>query len=177
MHLDARVVAVFGVVFSILFVSMGVARILPWEAAGTLAATTIGVVSVLVAIVRQETKNGPTNIVASPQSEADEGLLWEESILVSKNSCSHYSFSIEENERLTGEISSDDYFNMYIVTPRNFREYQDGNEEFSYEYGTEHASKLKVNFIPDKAGKFYCIIESASKTDIDVNVSLHLRKA
>jgi len=172
MHLDRRAIAVAGVVFAILFVSMGVARILPWEAAGTLAATTIGVASVLIAIER----SGTTGTPAPSKFEADEGLLWEESILVSKNGCSHYNFRIEENQKLMGEISSNDYFNMYILTPRNFREYENGNEEFKYEYGTEHASKMKVHFIPNRTGRFYCVIESAEKTDIDVNVFLHVGK-
>jgi hypothetical protein len=35
---------------------------------------------------------------------------------------------------------------------------------------------MKVNFIPNRAGKFYCIIESASQANIDVNVSLHVKK-
>jgi hypothetical protein len=176
MYLDVRAIAVFGVAFSILFVSMGVARILPWEATGTLAATTIGVVSVLITIARLEAKDGQTRIPTPSKSEADEGLLWEESILVSKNGCSDYNFRIEDNQKLTGEISSDDYFNMYVLTSRNFREYESGNEEFRYEYGTEHASRMKVNFVPNKAGRFYCVIESAGKTDIDVNVSLHVKK-
>lgn len=174
--MDARVFAVLGVAFAILFVSLGVVRILPWEAAGTLAATTIGVVSVIIAIGRQETKSRETATPELAKSDMDEGLLWEESILVSKNSCSHYNFRIDENEKLTGEISSEDYFNVYFVTPRNFKEYQNGNEDFRYEYGTEHASRMKVNFIPKKAGRYYCVIESASKTDIDVNVSLHVKR-
>jgi hypothetical protein len=103
--------------------------------------------------------------------------LWEESILVSENSCSYYDFRIDENEKVTGEISSDDYFNVYFVTPRNFTKHEKGEDDFRYEYGTEHASKMKVNFIPKKAGRFYCIVESASQTKIDVNVSLHVRKS
>jgi hypothetical protein len=130
----------------------------------------------LIAIERQEVKSVAASTSTPAKSETDEGLLWEESILVSKKSCSHYSFRIEEKQKLTGEISSTEYFNLYVLTPHNFREYQNGNEEFKYEYGTEHASKLKVNFIPNRAGRFYCVIESAGKTDIDVNVSLHVSK-
>jgi hypothetical protein len=174
--LETRVIVALGVTLAILFVSLGVVRILPWEAAGTLAATTIGVVSMIIAIERQETKKKETAMPELVESDSNEGLLWEESILVSKNGCSHYDFRIDENEKLTGDISSDDYFNVYFVTPRNFKEYENGNEDFKYEYGTEHASKMKVNFIPNKAGRFYIIIESASQADIDVNVSLHIRR-
>ncbi len=174
--METRAIAAFGVTLAILFVSLGAARILPWEAAGTLAATTIGVVSMIVAIGRQETKRREGTTPEQLKPESDEGLLWEESILVSKDSCSYYDFTLDKNQKVTGEISSDDYFNVYFVTPRNFKKHGSGDENFRYEYGTEHASKMKVNFTPKKAGRFYCIIESASPTRIDVNVSLHVRK-
>ena len=174
--METRVTVALGIVLAILFVSLGVVRILPWEAAGTLAATTIGVISMIIAIEIQETKRRETVTIEQLVPESEEGLLWEESILVSKNSCSHYDFRIDENQKVTGEISSADYFNVYFVTPRNFTKYEKGENDFRYEYGTEHASKMKVNFIPKKAGRFYCIIESASQTSIDVNVSLHVRK-
>jgi hypothetical protein len=115
--METRVIATLGIALAILFVSLGVVRILPWEAAGTLAATTIGVISMIIAIERQETKRKETSTYEKPMSESEEGLLWEESILVSKNSCSYYDFRIDENEKVTGEISSDDYFNVYFVTP------------------------------------------------------------
>ena len=169
-------IAAVGIVLAVLFVVLGVVRILPWEAAGTLAATTIGVVSMVIALERQETRRKEATTPEQPGLESEDGLLWEESILVSKNSCSHYHFTIGADEKITREISSDSYFNVYFVTPRNFTRYTDGEEDFRYEYGTEHASRLKINFAPGKAGKFYCIIESASQGSIDVNVSLHVRK-
>jgi hypothetical protein len=169
--MEIRVIVALGVALSILFVSLGVARIMPWEAAGTLAATTIGVISMII-IARQETKSKETATPKPAKSDNNEKLLWEEAILVSKNGCSHYDFRVAEKEKVTGEISSDKYFNVYFVNPRNFTKYENGDEDFRYEYGTEHASKMKVNFIPEKAGRHYCIIESASQTDIDVNVSL-----
>jgi hypothetical protein len=169
-------IAAVGIVLAVLFVVLGVVRILPWEAAGTLAATTIGVVSMVIALERQETRRKEATTPEQSKLESEEGLLWEESILVSKNSCSHYNFTIGADEKITGEISSNSYFNVYFVTPRNFTKYTNGDKDFKYEYGTEHASRLKVNFAPVKAGKFYCIIESASQASIDVNVSLHVRK-
>jgi hypothetical protein len=169
-------IAAVGIVLAVLFVVLGVARILPWEAAGTLAATTIGVVSMIIALERQETRKKEEGMSEQSKLESEEGLFWEETILVSKNSCSHYDFTIGADEKITGEISSASYFNVYFVNPRNFTKYTDGDEDFKYEYGTEHASRLKVNFEPHKAGRFYCIIESASDASIDVNVSLHVRK-
>lgn len=174
--METQVIAAFGTAFAVLFVSLGVVRILPWEAAGTLAATTIGVISIIIAIERQERKKEETATPEQAKSESEEGLLWEESILVSKDGCSYYSFTIDEDEKIAGEISSKEYFNVYFVTPRNFTKHKNGEEDFNYEYGTEHASKMKVNFIPNRAGKFYCIIESASQANIDVNVSLHVKK-
>jgi hypothetical protein len=173
---EIRVIAALGIALAILFVSLGVARILLWEAAGTLAATTIGVVSMIAAIAREETRRKEAATPERSTSESEEGLLWEESILVSKNGCSYYSFTIDEDEKITGEISSDDYFNVYFVTPHNFTKHQNGEKDFRYEYGTEHASRMKVNFTPTRAGKFYCVIESAVKADIDVNVSLRVKK-
>jgi hypothetical protein len=174
--METRVTAALGIVLAILFLSLGAIRILPWEAAGSLAATTIGVISMIIAIERQEAKKEETTLPEQAKSESEQGLLWEESILVSKNGCSYYSFTINEDEKITGEISSENYFNAYFVTPRNFKKHGNGEEDFKYEYGTEHASMMKVNFIPSKPGKFYCIIESASQTNIDVNVSLHVKK-
>jgi hypothetical protein len=171
-----RAFGAVGIVMAILFVVLGLFRIVPWEVAGTLAATAIGVVSMIIAIERQETKRNESGMPEQPKVESDEGLLWEETILVSKDSCSHYDFAIGADEKITGEISSENYFNVYFVTPRNFTKYSKGDEDFRYEYGTEHASRLKVNFVPGKAGRYYCVIESASHASIDVNVSLHVRK-
>jgi len=147
-----------GIALAVLFVILGVVRILPWEAAGTLAATAIGAVSKIIELERQETRKKEAVPPEQSRLESEEGLLWEESILVSKNSCSHYDLRIGADEKITGEISSDNYFNVYFLTPRNFTKYTDGEEDFKYEYGTEHASRLKVNFTPGKAGRFYCII-------------------
>lgn len=174
--MDIRIVAAIGIAFSILFVSLGVARILPWETAGTLTATTIGVVSIMLAVERSETRKKEVCIPQHPKTESDGELLWEESILVTKHSCSYYSFAVKEKEKIAGQISSENYFNTYFVNPRNFAKYENG-EDFKYEYGTEHASKTKVNFVPNKPGKYYCVIQNDSKSDIDVNVSLHKQKA
>jgi hypothetical protein len=130
----------------------------------------------IIALERQETRRKETVPPEQSRRESKERLFWEESILVSKNSCSHYNFTIGADEKITGEILSESYFNVYFVTPRNFTKYTNGNKDFKYEYGTEHASRLTVNFIPSKAGRFYCIIESATQASIDVNVSLHVRK-
>jgi hypothetical protein len=45
---------------------------------------------------------------------------------VSKDGCSYYSFTIDEDEKIAGEISSKEYFNVYFVTPRNFRKHKNG---------------------------------------------------
>jgi hypothetical protein len=108
------VIAAVGIILAVLFVVLGVVRILPWEAAGTLAATTIGVVSMVIALERQETRRKEAATPEQSRLESEEGLLWEESILVSKNSCSHYNFTIGADEKITGEISSDSYFNVYF---------------------------------------------------------------
>ena len=174
--MNIRIVAAAGIVFAVLFISLGVARILPWEASGTLTATTIGVVSIIIAVERTEAKEKEICISQQPKLEGQGELVGEESILVGKEGCSWYSFAVEEKEIVTGEISSENYFNVYFLSPRNFAKYENG-EDFKYEYGTEHASKMKVNFVPNKAGRFYIIIESASHADIDVDVSLHVRKS
>jgi hypothetical protein len=173
--MDVRVAAGVGIAVSVLFVLLGVVGVLPWQSAGTLAATVIGVVSVVLAVERRETGRGETCKLEQSKLESEEGLLWEESILVSKKSCSYYNFTVGENEKVAGEILSEDYFNVYFATPRNFARYEAG-EDFKHEYGTEHASKIKINFVPSKPGKFYCMIQNASKADIDVNVTLRRSK-
>jgi hypothetical protein len=154
-----------------LFVSLGFLRILPWETSGTLTATTIGLVSLILAAERKETSNKAA-ISEKPKLESEGELLWEESILVSKKSCSHYNLTVDENEKVVGDIVSEDYFDMYFVTPRNFTKFNN-DENFNYEYGTERASKIKVNFVPKKPGRFYCIINNDGENDIDVNVNLY----
>jgi len=57
---------------------------------------------------------------------------------------------------------------MYFVTPRNFAKFNN-DENFNYEYGTERASKMKVNFVPKKPGRFCCVIHNKGDNDIDVN--------
>lgn len=173
--MNTRIVAVIGIALSVLFISLGIARIFPWETSGTLTATTIGVVSIIIAVERTETKEKEICIPQRPKIESEGDLIGEESILIAKNSCSYYSFTIKGKEKVIGQISSENYFNVYFVTPRNFTKYNEG-EDFKYEYGTEHASTTKINFIPSRSGKYYCTIQNQNKTDINVNVSLHKRK-
>jgi hypothetical protein len=169
---NTRIIAAIGIAFSVLFVSLGVVRILPWETAGTLTATTIGVVSIILAAERNETRKKDACVPQHPETESKGELLWEESILVTKHSCSYYSFKLKEKEKVAGQISSENYFNVYFLNPRNFTKHGNG-EDFKYEYGTEHASKTRINFVPKKPGKYYCVVQNESKADIDVNVSLH----
>lgn len=167
----SRMIAVAGVILAILLVSLGFLRILPWETSGTLTATTIGLVSLILAAGRKETSN-EVAICEEPKLESEGELLWEESILVSKKSCSYYNFTIDANEKVTGDIFSEDYFYVYFVTPRNFAKYNN-DEDFDYEYGTERASKMKVNFLPKKPGRYYCVIHNEGDKSIDVNVKLY----
>ena len=173
--MDIRIVAAVGVASAIVFLSLGIAGFLPLEIAGTLVATTIGVLGIIIAVERTEAERKETTITGPAKPESEGRLLWEEPILVSKHSCSYYNFTLDEKEMVTGEVSSDDYFNVYFVTPRNFAR-RENEEEFRYESGTEHASKMKVNFTPKKPGKFYCIVENEGEADIDVNVVMYISK-
>lgn len=173
--MNTRIVAAVGIVFAVLFISLGVARFLPWEASGTLTATTIGVVSIIIAVERTEAREKEVCTPQQPKMESEGELVGEESILVHKEGCSWYSFTVEEKETVIGEISSENYFNAYFLSPRNFTKFENG-EDFKYEYGTEHASKTKINFIPQRLGKYYCVIQNQNKIDINVNVSLHKKK-
>jgi hypothetical protein len=172
---DVKIVAAAGIASAIVFLFLGIAGLLPWEIAGTLAATTIGVLGIIIAVERTETGKKDTTIEIPTKPESEGKLLWEESILVTKHSCSHYNFTLDEKEKVTGEVSSDDYFNVYFITPRNFAR-RENEKEFKYEYGTEHASKMKVNFTPKKPGKFYCIVTNEGEADIDVNVVMYINK-
>lgn len=167
----SRMIGAAGIVLAILFVSLGFLRILPWETSGTLTATTIGLVSLILAVERKETSK-ETTVSEQRRLESEGELMWEESILVSKKSCSYYNFTVGVNEKVTGDIFSEDYFYVYFVTPRNFAKYNK-DEDFDSEYGTEHASKMKVNFVPKKPGRFYCVIHNESDNDIDVDVKLY----
>jgi hypothetical protein len=160
-----------GIILAISFVSLGFLRILPWETSGTLTATTIGLVSLILAVERKETSK-ETTASEQPRLGSEGELLWEESILVSKKSCSHYNLTVDEHEKVVGDIVSEDYFDMYFVTPRNFTKFNN-DENFNYEYGTERASKVRVNFVPKKPGRFYCVIHNKGDNDIDVNVKLY----
>jgi hypothetical protein len=167
----SRIIGAVGTILAILFVSLGFLRILPWETSGTLTATTIGLVSLILAVERKETSK-ETTISEQPKLESEGELLWEESILVSKKGCSYYNLTVDEKEKVIGNIVSEDYFDMYFVTPRNFAKFNN-DENFNYEYGTERASKMKVNFVPKKPGRFYCVIHNEGDNDIDVNVKLY----
>ena len=167
----SRMIGAMGIILAILFVSLGFLRILPWETSGTLTATTIGLVSLILAVERKETSSKAA-ICEQSKSESEGELLWEESILVSKKGCSYYNFTVDENEKVAGDIFSEDYFYVYFVNPRNFAKYNN-DEDFDYEYGTERASKMKVNFVPKKPGRYYCVIRNEGDKDIDVNVKLY----
>lgn len=172
--MDPRIIVASGITLVVVFVVLGLAEMFPWQAAGTLTATVIGVVGMILAIERRETgKTHETAICTQATSISEGRLLFEETILVAKDGCSYYQLEMSPNEKVTGEISSKQYFNIYFLTPRNYAR-QGKGQEFAYEYGTEHASRMKVDFTPKKAGKYYIVIESCGETDIDVDVRLRI---
>ena len=73
----SRMIAAVGIILAILFVSLGFLGILPWQTSGTLTATTIGLVSLILAAGRRETSNEAA-ICEQPKLEGEGELLWEE---------------------------------------------------------------------------------------------------
>lgn len=172
--MNPKILVATGISLVVFFILLGAASILPWQAAGTLTATTIGIVGMILALGGREASQKPQLQVRTNASSTEEGrLLWEETIMVEKNGCSYYQLNMTPNEKIIGEISSKDYFNAYFLTSRNNAKRAKG-ENFDYEYGTEHASRMRVDFIPKRAGKYFIVIESHATADIEVNVKLRI---
>lgn len=169
--MEAKFVATVGIIFAIGFLFFGVFAVISWSAAGPLAAASIGITSIILALKSKEKRDLIKQKQVEPKAEerlvADEIARIEDYVV--------YEFTMEKDEKVIGEISSDDYFNVYFLTPRNLTRFEN-NEEFDEEYGTEGVSKTKISFVPDKSGKFHCIIENEGKEEIDVAVSLFIRK-
>lgn len=168
---EAKAVAAVGIIFTFAFLILGLFTVLSWSAAGPLAAASIGITSIILALESKERRDliKQNQVILKKEESliADEIARIEDYVV--------YEFTMEKDEKVIGEISSDDYFNVYFLTPRNLTRFEN-NEEIDEEYGTEGVSKTKISFVPDKPGKFCCIIENEGKEEIDVAVSLFIRK-
>lgn len=98
----------------------------------------------------------------------------EETVVIESEASQIYSYDLDEDERLVGQISSDNPINIFIVNNRNLRLFED-DYEFSYEDCIERAKRYKINFQPPRAGTWNVIIENEESDNAEVDVHLDVK--
>lgn len=95
----------------------------------------------------------------------------EETVVIENGGSQTYSYDLDIDDTLVGQIKSDKPINVFIVNNRNLRLFEDDNE-FSYEDGIERAKKYKFNFQPPRFGTWNIVIENEESDDAEVDVYL-----
>lgn len=98
----------------------------------------------------------------------------EETVVIENGGSQTYSYDLDVDDTLVGQIKSDKPINVFIVNNRNLRLFED-EYEFSYEDGIERAKKYKFNFQPPRFGTWNIIIENEESDDAEVDVYLDVK--
>lgn len=105
---------------------------------------------------RKITKFVNTRLKNSKDSEEDEST--EETVVIESGEYQMYSYDLEEDDTLIGQIVSDMPVNVFIVNDRNF-DLLDDNKDFTAEYATTKVLKCKINFHPPRSGAWNVVIQ------------------
>jgi len=176
--MKAKVTAIIGIIFTLIFLILGLTSLLSWTAAGPLAGASIGITSIIVTITlalerKEEPKKKEIAEQKQPKPKPEQQPIVDETVLV--EDYVSYDFDVNTNEKVYGEITSRGYFNLYFLTPRNFTKFEN-DEEYTAEYARENVSKTKINFTPDKPGLYHCVIENTEDEDINVEALLYIQR-
>lgn len=98
----------------------------------------------------------------------------EETVVIDGGESQIYSYDLDVDDTLVGQIKSNKPVNVWIVNNRNLRLFED-DYEFSFEDGIERAKKYKFNFQPPRFGTWYIIIENEESDDAEVDVHLDVK--
>tara|TARA_B100000315_G_C14252510_1_gene440405 strand:- start:89 stop:418 length:330 start_codon:yes stop_codon:yes gene_type:complete len=85
----------------------------------------------------------------------------------------YYNYDLNEDELLTGTISSDTTINVYIMDSKNLRYYED-RKEFSGEIEKEYIKNTSIDFVCPKTGKWHLLMENYEEDDANVNLKIKL---
>jgi hypothetical protein len=177
--MKAKLTAIVGILFTIVFLILGLTSLLSWTAAGPLAGASIGITSIIVTITlalerKEEPKKKEKVEQRQLQLREEQEPIVDETVLVEDHIS--YDLNLNKKEKVYGEIASRGYFNLYFLTPRNLTKFEN-NEEFTAEYARENVSKTKINFTPNKPGLYHCVIENTEDDSINVKAILHIQRS
>jgi len=114
-----------------------------------------------------------TKLMMSNKDENNDDST-DETIIIKEGEWKIYTYDIDENNKLVGQINSDGPVNIYIVNNRNLRLFED-DDDFTEEDGIENAKRYKINFQPPRAGTWNIVIENAEDVDAEVDVFLDVK--
>ena len=100
-------------------------------------------------------------------------ILREETIRVSPQDSYYYDFDLTRGDNLKGDISSDNYIDIYFVDNTNFNKW-DKDRTFNSEYCNESVLETKIDYVVPKKGTWYLLIENNGRKTAIVKVFLHL---
>ncbi len=81
---------------------------------------------------------------------------YSEEITLSSGEIKGFSFHLKTNESMTLELSSTDFFTMYIMNETTYKKSTNGN--FSGSYYTKTTKDIKLKFTAPEEGSYYIII-------------------
>lgn len=108
----------------------------------------------------------------SKDSEEDEST--EETVVIESGEYQMYSYDLEDDDTLIGQIVSDMPVSVFIVNDRNLG-LLDDNKDFTAEYTTAKVLKCKINFHPPRSGAWNVVIQHEENDEEEVDVFLDVK--
>lgn len=88
----------------------------------------------------------------------------------------HYDelkLALKREERITGKINADGFFNIYFLTESSYRSFRN-DLPFKHIDGGEEVSHFQVDFVASRKGIYYIVIENADKKNIVAEMELYI---
>ena len=95
--------------------------------------------------------------------------LYDETKIIGPDEYEDYWLDLEEDEKLTGKVTSDLAVDVYIMNRRNFEYFEDG-DDFDFVGGSEGVTRFTVNFPCPKRGKWVLVISNPNDEEAEVDV-------
>lgn len=128
----------------------------------------IDIFSSILNFVKQKTEEKATS---DKKILARKNWLVDTSISLDGESYEDFDVSLGRNQKLEGEVSSNDVINVFLVNRYGLNKFK-RDEKFTYFDGRENTTRTRINFTPSRSGQFFLIVWNEGKEEISVSVKL-----
>jgi len=128
----------------------------------------IDIFSSILNFVKQKTEEKGTS---EKKILARRNWLVDTAISLDRESYEDFNVNLGRNQKLEGEVSSDDVISVFLVNRYGLSKFK-RDEEFTYFDGQENTTRTRINFTLSRSGQFYLIVDNQGKEEVSVSVKL-----